>query len=154
MLNSLPIKRIHIVLQKYISVYIYFVMGTISYIVFSNLLRIMPIPIKTYLPTFETFIAGFIASSIMAMLYFPLYFKFGYMKMRIVNFVLFFIAFFGISMLARYLHDPESYRFLSNITALWERNETLFIIAIALIFAVLLLISFGLAVYFYKKREF
>jgi ABC-2 type transport system permease protein len=154
MLNSLPIKRVNIVLQKYISNYIYFFMGTITYITFLKLLQVIPIQIKTYPLTFEVFMAGFIASSFMAGLYFPLYFKFGYMKMRVVNFVLFFLVFFGISLLARYLQGALSSTLFNNINALLESNKIFFIMAIVLIFAALMFISLSLAVYFYKKREF
>jgi len=154
MLNSLPIKRVNIVLQKYISIYIYFIMGTISYIVFSKLLQFLQIPIKTYSLTLEVFLAGFMASSFMAGLYFPLYFKFGYMKMRIVNFILFFLIFFGISLLSKYIQGSTSLHFFYNINVLWGNNKMLFIAVAALIFVTLMAISLGLAVYFYKKREF
>ncbi len=154
MLNSLPIKRVNIVLQKYISIYIYFIMGTIIYIVFSKLLQFLQIPIKTYSLALEVFLAGFMASSFMAGLYFPLYFKFGYMKMRIVNFVLFFLIFFGISLLSKYMQGSTSLQFFYNINVLWENNKMLFIAAAALIFVTLMAVSLGLAVYFYKKREF
>ena len=154
MLNSLPIKKANIVLQKYISVYIYFIMGVITYIVFSKLIQILQIPVKTYSLTYEVFITGLIASSFMAGSYFPLYFKFGYMKMRIVNFVLFFLIFFGISLLSRYFQGGKDFRFLANLVKLWESNELLTIIVSGIIFIMLMLASFSLAVYFYKKREF
>lgn len=155
MLNSLPIKRANIVAAKYISVFVYLVMGIIAYGLFTKIMIMMQVPLKTYPITLEAFIGGFVAVSLMTGIWLPIYFKFGYMKLRVVNFVLFFLFFFGTSFLTKYFKEKQNSQWVQNIIKFLDSQGditiALVIIAIVIIF---LFISYGLSVKFYSKREF
>lgn len=155
MLNSLPIKRTNIVAAKYMSVFVYFAMGMIAYALFTKIMIMIQVPLKPYPITLEAFIGGFVAVSFMTGIWLPIYFKFGYMKLRVLNFVLFFLFFFGTSYLTRFFKEKQNSQWVQNIINFLDSQGdiiiTLAIIAIVIIF---LLISYGLSIKFYSKREF
>lgn len=154
MLNSLPIKKTNIVAAKYISVFVYLVMGIISYALFTKIIIMTQIPLKTYPITLEAFIGGFVAVSLMIGIWLPIYFKFGYMKMRVVNFVFFFLFFFGASFLAQYFKDKQNRQWVNGIidflNSQGDITIALIIVAMVIIF---LTISYGLSLRFYSKKE-
>lgn len=155
MLNSLPIKKANIVAAKYMSVFVYLAMGVIAYTLFTKIIIVAQIPLKTYPITLEAFIGGLVAVSLMVGIWLPIYFKFGYMKLRVVNFVLFFLFFFGTSFLTKYFQEQQSSQWVQNIINLLNSQENITIALItAVIVIIFLIISYALSVRFYIKREF
>lgn len=155
MLNSLPVKRANIIAAKYMSVFVYFAMGMLVYALFSKIIIMAQIPLKTYPITLEAFIGGFVAVSMMTGIWLPIYFKFGYMKLRVVNFVLFFLFFFGTSYLNKFFKENQNSQWVQNIINFLnsQGNITIALIIFAMVI-ILLIISYGLSVRFYRKREF
>lgn len=155
MLNSLPVKRANIIAAKYMSVFVYFAMGMLVYALFSKIIIMAQIPLKTYPITLEAFIGGFVAVSMMTGIWLPIYFKFGYMKLRVVNFVLFFLFFFGTSYLNKFFKENQNSQWVQNIINFLnsQGNITIALIIFAMVI-ILLIISYGLSVRFYSKREF
>lgn len=155
LLNSLPISRKSIVASKYISAILYAIMGTLVYVVMITIIRLLNIPLKTYDLSLEILIAGFAAVCLMVGLWFPIYFKFGYIKMRVVNFVLFFLFFFGSSFLIRYL-ESQKYDPWNNgiISFLSSQSDVVIVLMLIVIIALYMVLSFLLSVWFYNRREF
>lgn len=155
MLNSLPVKRANIIAAKYMSVFVYFAMGMLVYALFLKIIIMAQIPLKTYPITLEAFIGGFVAVSMMTGIWLPIYFKFGYMKLRVVNFVLFFLFFFGTSYLNKFFKENQNSQWVQNIINFLnsQGNITIALIIFAMVI-ILLIISYGLSVRFYSKREF
>jgi hypothetical protein len=155
MLNSLPIKRSKIVLAKYLSIFIFAALGTIAYLLSVNLIRILEIPIQTTSITLGGMLGGLFAIALLNSIYFPVYFKVGYIKSRIVNFVLFFAFFFGVTSVVNFLYDSREKIWLKKLTFSVKQMTDLqiagFLIAIILL---ILFISYLLSLRFYKSREF
>lgn len=155
MLNSLPLKKSTIVLAKYLSVFVYFVMGTVAYIVLTYLVNIFEIPLKIYPLTLESFVGGLAGVSLLSGVYLSIFFKMGYLKSKIINLILFFGFFFGISYLIGALKDYQDSALWKNINDFLQYKGDNFIatIIIALVF-LFLFISYCVALRFYKNREF
>ncbi|HHV96950.1 MAG TPA: ABC-2 transporter permease [Clostridiaceae bacterium] len=154
MINSLPVRRSHIVAMKYLSVFIFFIAGTLAYMLFTGLLKNAAINIKIYMLTLEGFLYGFISVCLMTGIYFPVYFKVGYMKSRILNLILFFSIFTGISYLAQYIQQNDNNilnKLLMNFS-ISQRNIVITAILLALVI-VFQLISYGISVKIYNSRE-
>ena len=155
MLNSLPVKRSRIVAAKYLSVLVYLAIGTIVYMVSTSIIVMAQIPLKVYPLSLEIFVGGLISVGLMTGIWFPIFFKYGYMKLRVVNFVLFFLFFFGISFISDYLRKNQDAPWLQSIVNFFSSRSdaaaAALFIAVILIF---MLISFFLSVRFYKNREF
>jgi len=156
MLNSLPLKRRNIVLAKYISLYVFMTFGSLIYFVFELLLRSTGFSfIKTYPVTIESFTGAVFAVSIMHSFCLPILFKFGYTKAKVINFVMFFAFFFGVSQLINYIYAKKNVGFAGTVFAFFE-NRPDYLIALAVIAAaaLLMLISYMISLRVYKKREF
>lgn len=155
LLNSLPIKRVNIVASKYLSVLIYAVMGILAYIAMITIINLLNMPLKTYPLSLEILIGSLAAVCLMTGIWFPIYFKFGYMKMRVANFVLFFLFFFGSSLMTQFIKSKQDSLWVKNIISFFDTKSD---ITIALLFLVIIalymLLSFLLSVWFYNKREF
>ena len=155
MLNSLPIKKANIVAAKYMSVFVYLAMGVIAYTLFTKIIIVAQIPLKTYPITLEAFIGGFVAVSFMTGIWLPIYFKFGYMKLRVLNFVLFFLFFFGTSYLTKFFKEKQNSQWVQDIINFLNSQGNIRIaLIIATMVIIFLIISYGLSVRFYSKREF
>lgn len=155
MLNSLPLKRYNIVLAKYISLFIFVAIGSVIYFILEMVLRGTGFPFKTYPITIEAFIGAIFAVSIMHSIYFPVIFKLGYTKAKVINFVMFFVFFFGISQLINYIYVNKNTGFVRKVLAFFEsRSDYLIVLAITAVAALLLLISYTISLRVYKKREF
>jgi len=154
MLNSLPVKRSQIVAMKYLSVVIFFLSGTLAYMLFTGLLKNSGFNIKIYMLTIEGFLAGFISVSLMTGIYFPIYFKVGYMKSRILNLILFFSIFTGVSYIAQYIQHMDN-NALNKLLAGILASQSNFSIAVILLALTVIfqLISYGISVKIYNNRE-
>lgn len=155
MLNSLPIKRSKIVLAKYFSIFVFAALGIIAYLLSVNLIRISGLPVQTTPITLGGMLGGLFAIALLNSIYFPVYFKVGYIKSRIVNFVLFFAFFFGVTSVVNFLYDSREKIWLKKLTFSVKQMTDLqiagFLIAIILL---ILFISYLLSLRFYKSREF
>ncbi|MGI6706559.1 MAG: ABC-2 transporter permease [Clostridia bacterium] len=155
LMNSLPIRRSQVVLAKYLSVYIYMALGTIAYVLFIALIRNTGIAVTTHPITLENFITALITVTLMMGIYFPIFFKLGYIKSRFLPFILFSALYTGMSALGQLMeknrHKPWAegiYRFLTSQS---DTTAPLMLLAGVLILA---LISYGLSLHFYRNREF
>jgi len=155
MLNCLPLKKSTVVLAKYISVFLYFVLGTAAYLIFQYIIGSMGFSIEIYPLTLQSFVGGLVAVSLLSGIYLPVFFKVGYMKTKILNFILFFGFFFGISFLIDILKDYQGSALLKNITEFLQNKSDAVIAAVilALVF-IFLSISYYISLKFYKNREF
>jgi ABC-type transport system involved in multi-copper enzyme maturation permease subunit len=153
--NSMPLSREKIVLSKYLSVFVYALLAALGYMAFTLLLSFVRLPFRIVPITMESVAAGLIGILLMNGIYFPVYFKLGYMKARVVSFVLFFVFFFGIMSLAEVVSSNQSNALLQTITAALHGASDLQILFVmigaALIF---MLISYALSVKLYNSREF
>lgn len=155
MLNSLPVKRYSIVLAKYVSLFVYMAMGSLIYFILELVLRRTGFPFKTYPISIEAFAAAVLAVSIMHSVYFPIVFKLGYTKAKIINFVMFFAFFFGISQLINLIYVNLDSELVRKVTVFFENRSVFFIGSVVTAAAILLLlISYTISVRVYKKREF
>lgn len=154
MINSLPVRRVHIVAMKYLSVIIFFLVGSVAYMLFTSIIKNTGIGIRIYMLTIEGFFGGFFSVSLMAGIYFPIYFKVGYMKSRIINLILFFGAFVGITYIVKYIQAIDSDFFnkvLMNISVF--QNNTVIALVLSALIAIFLTVSYGISVKIYVSRD-
>ncbi|MEL7564154.1 MAG: ABC-2 transporter permease [Dehalobacterium sp.] len=155
MLNSLPISRSRVVLAKYLSVLVFLVIGIVCYVMVTFIMQATALPIKTYPVSLAGILSTLLAVSLINGLYFPVFFKIGYTRSRIFNFLLFFGVFFGITILTDFIQENQESIFLQQIAG-WFSAQSDIMIAVLMIamISVVLLSSFTLSLIFYRKREF
>jgi len=154
-LNSLPISRGKIVAAKYLSVILYGLMAVLGYVIYSSILSLVPISVSVPPITPESLAAAFAGIMVMNSIYYPVYFKTGFIRARIISFILFFAFFFGLMTLFEAASGKSSNAIFQPIAEFFNSVDktqfSLMIIGGALLF---MLASFGLSVKLYKGREF
>lgn len=155
MLNSLPIKRSTIVLARYISAFVFLAIGPIAYVILTEIIKVSGIPVKVYPLTLEGLAGAFFAVSLINGLYFPIFFKIGYMKARLINFIFFFGFFFGFPFLANMFYSNKDSTWMQKLVKFLEiQGDVPFAILVIFAMFILMSLSYVLSVKFYKNREF
>ena len=155
MLNSLPILRRKVVLAKYISVFLYAGFAIVSYLLASTVVKLVGLSVPIYNISFFgvsaiLFVIGFLAS-----FYYPIIFKFGYLKSRIFNIFFFLLFFFVPSFVEKYFrqnpNNPLVKRIMDTLSNLSLNMLSLYLFIITL---VIMTISYMIAINIYNRREF
>lgn len=155
MINSLPVRRNEVVLSKYVSLYVYVAVSTIAYLLGTTLLLLLKVPIRIFPLSLESFIAALFAVSLLDSLYLPVFFKYGYIKSKLVNFALFF-GIFALAGIFGSLFSGEARASWIQALAGTVENLPNTIITGGILGIILILqgVSYGLSIHFYKNREF
>jgi ABC-type transport system involved in multi-copper enzyme maturation permease subunit len=154
-LNSLPVTRKKLVAAKYFSLVLFFLFGTVCYALLYQLLQLTGLPIQMGAITAEYLVGAMVAVSLINAFYFPILFKIGYHRAKIFNFMLFFGVFFGLSFLLSKMQENAAPEILRQLESFINQQSGVLLTGMFLVMvAVLLLISFSLSLYFYKRRDF
>ncbi|MBP2072210.1 MULTISPECIES: ABC-2 transporter permease [Thermoanaerobacterium] len=153
-LISLPIKRSLLVMERYISVFLFAALGAIEYIIVVGVANLVELPIKFSTLTIEPVLIFGLA--VYYGIYLPLYFKFGYIKTRWVNFVMFFGLFFGVAGLISAINKYGTNSQVLNSLITFFKNQSNTVVANELIIMALLIyaLSYMISVKIYNSREF
>ncbi|EJO5348908.1 ABC-2 transporter permease [Clostridium botulinum] len=149
MLKSLPVKKKEVVLAKYTSVIMYFIVSLvlvyiISFIIYTlNLKNIIEIP---KLGT-VAFSLGVILVSMAIQL--PIYFKFNHSKGRIINTFIYFCIFLPIYIIYDNHHLNNYITTHNGSNNVYEK----FVLIIAIVSIILFVISGILSIIIYEKKE-
>lgn len=149
-LNSIPLARNNIVKARYLSVFIFAGFGIIAYWVISLLIKLLHLPL-IIAPVSLGGIGGILLSVILlASLYLPLNFKYGYIKARVFHVILFLAVFWIPGFLAKYLQeiDPGLLSYLSN------RTDWLIMLSILGLVLLIVGFSYGISWRIYRNKEF
>lgn len=152
--NSMPLRRRDIVLAKYLSVIAYTLLASLCYFIITKV--VVAVGIKTTINaiTLGSFTGAIFAILVMNGIYFPVYFKYGFIKAKTVSFILFFLFFFGVMSLLNAIEEANA-AWLQPITRLLfdkpNLQASLLLIVAAAIFSVG---SYVLSVKLYENRDF
>lgn len=154
-LNSLPIRRRNIVLCKYLALFVFVIIGTITYLLMYNVISSLNLSIKAYPITLKGFIGGILAVSVVNSIYFPLFFKLGYTRAKVINMVLFFSIFFGVPYLVNFItRNMDKATVFSLINFFNKQSDAVIALSLLLLSFGVLLVSYTISVNLYKWREF
>lgn len=127
----IPISRKYIIISKYLTAFVTqilaFVFGIIAKYVTDTVLnwyRGDALPVNLQLPNFSVIAICLLITTLCVSIYLPLYYLFGYQKLRIVSLVLFFALFFGGQLLSDFQIKPG----LQNTFAKMTDNDIAFLI--------------------------
>jgi hypothetical protein len=153
-LISLPIKRSLLVMERYISVFLFAALGAIEYIIVVGVANLVELPIKFSTLTIEPVLIFGLA--MYYGIYLPLYFKFGYIKTRWVNFVMFFGLFFGVPSLVNAINKYGiNFKILNPLITFFKNQSNIAVASELIIVAFLIyVLSYAISVKIYNSREF
>ena len=152
MLLSLPIRRETVVRAKYASAGLYLLIAVAQYMLLYGVIQLSGLPLRISGISLES-AAGLLAVVVLfASIFYPIFFRFGYMKTRYINVFLFAGFFAGGSALAAVLGGEA---WANEVTrTLNSQPEWLLGCGLLGVMLGILLISYCFSLRFYKKREF
>lgn len=149
MLVSLPIKRKTIVLSKYLSVPILALFALFINELIHLLVHGFQLPLETIPISPKAALWSILASMLYGSISFPLIFKLGYLKSKMMNFLLFFLLISGGTYLfEKWANRLEMIRFFSRLSGM--EMGILVIVPVFLLY----FLSYLLSLSFFQKREF
>ncbi|MED1741212.1 ABC-2 transporter permease [Bacillus swezeyi] len=153
-LISLPIKRNIIVLSKYVSIYVYTAYAILVYFLINMIGNFLHLPLDFPL-TFAGAMGAVVAVTLFSSVSFPLIFKYGYLKSKMANLIIFFTFIFGGSAVFKFLDQDENVALNQKLIAFLGKMSNMgsFILLIAGLL-IIIICSYGISLSFYKKREF
>lgn len=151
MMNSLPVKRIDIVLSKYASIFLFLIISFAIFIFVVLILKITGLIHTGSFITLKKILEASFGVILLSSIYFPIYFKFGYSKTKYINVGIFALIFFVVSFLSQKAGKYNIDGFIQNLNSMPEWGLYTGVILIAFI---ILLISFVISYFAYKNREF
>ena len=155
MINSLPVKKSEIVGARYVSIFIFFIIGSVVYYLCYVITGITRIPLKVYPLSPELLMGGLVSVSLIHGIYLPVFFKVGYVKSKMLNFIIFFGFFYGVSSLIAVIQHKTDLPLIKQLIEFVQSRGQIFLLMIMLGFvAVFMYASYLLSVRFYKQREF
>lgn len=154
-LNSLPLKRNDIVISKYISIFVFAIIGIIYAILIGFIGKATGLPMFSRSISFLDIVSVFTAVCIFSSIFFPVYFKFGYIKMNFFNVILVMLIIFVPSSVIEYATENPNNIFVIKInyfinnTSSFTHNSLALLIGLIFFF-----ISLMISIRIYKNKEF
>lgn len=147
MLVSLPIKKAAIVLSKYMSIYVMFIYAALVNYIICTIADVLNLSTYFFPYTLDGIYGAMIAVTLLFSVSFPIIFKIGYLKSKMINFIILFVFIFVGAAIVQKLSQYVNMDFVDGIS-----NVGMISIVIVLL-AILLIASYFLSLHFYKHRE-
>jgi len=150
-LNSLPIKRADIVISKYISIFLYVIISITYSVLIGFIGKTAGLSIYNISISSFNIISVLTSICIFSCIFFPLYFKFGIIKIQMLILIPFMLIFSLTVLAIKYaIENPNNIlvQKLTN-TSIFTLNFLALVICL-----IILLISLMISIRIYKNREF
>ncbi|WP_291579921.1 ABC-2 transporter permease [Clostridium sp. UBA6640] len=153
LLNSLPVSRDSIVYAKYLSVIIFSAIAIVLTMGGIFIMSSIGVGKMTGNMGIEDIVGFLFGIMIFMAISFPLYFKYGYAKLRYLNVVIF-MLFLVVPMIIKLINDNNNSFILSIKEKLLSLSDTQIGIVIICMALLIYLLSLVLSLNIYKKKEF
>lgn len=156
LMNCLPINRSTVVTSKYLTVVFYTFVGFLIYVFFSWLIPFLGLPFRIAEVNLEAIITTLLAVVIMTSILLPLFFKYGYIKSKVFNFILFFAFFFGAALVESAIKNNYDTNPLLNelINTFANQSGALIMLETIALMLFIFIASWLISIRAYAKREF
>jgi len=154
-LNSLPLKRAVIVRARYLSSFVFVCLAFVIIGTLGALMKGLGLPIPVRYVRISDVIAVAISLSLLTSLYFPVYFRYGYIKSRFFNLIMFLLVFFVPGLGLSFLKGGSNNETLDQVMdKLAVAPDWLIGIALVVVVMIIMFVSMRLSTWIYEKREF
>lgn len=155
LLLSLPVKRKDIVNAKYLSIFAFCITALAITGLIGASMKLAGLPLSIRFINGADVLAVFTSISILCALYYPFYFKFGSMYMRIINMLFFMAVFFLPNLLIKYFMNNFTQEEVINFIVNADQYITMTTTGgIMLLLCLMLFLSYLLSLKIYTKKEF
>lgn len=153
--NSLPIKREDIVISKYLAIVCFGTFGILCSALLGLIGFYTGFPRVSRLISVNDIITVLVGGGIFAAVFYPLYFKYGMVKMKFANIILFLIFMFLPSYIVEYAEkNPNSAVVKQVISVVANASEWKINMLLAVVACIIVLISLLVSMRIYKNKDF
>lgn len=153
--NSLPLKRDDIVIAKYISIFLFAALGLIFSLIVGILGESIGFASISRLLTINDIVAVLGSGMIFTAIFYPLYFKFGLVKTRILNIFLFLFLMFMPNLAVDYARTHPEKTIIKNIMSfVLQTPESALKTFLFIICFIIFLLSLLISMKVYRNKEF
>ena len=154
-LNSLPVERSDIVISKYMSTFVYAIIGVIYAILIGLIGKAIGLSMFSRSISLLNIVFVFTTSCIFSSIFFPVYFKFGNIKMKFFNIILFMIIIFSPTFYFDYVTKNPKNILIEKINYFITNTSSFTLNSLALIIGLFIfLISLMISIRIYNNKEF
>ena len=154
-LNSLPLKRDDAVIAKYMSVAVFFVMGSILTAAAGIVVKLTGLfPYINIIKLSDVLLAA-CSLCLYYAIYFPLNYKFGAIKMKLINMLIYMVFIFVPMFVAGLIKDnpdDKSLQAVLHVIGRMSSSSVSLIIAAAVL--ILLVLSINISIGIYRNKDF
>jgi hypothetical protein len=153
-LNSFPLRRKDVVRSRYCSAFVFLFLSLVIIGLGGAVMKGigLPFPLR-YLNWFD--VVGVTVSFLLLIsFYLPFYFKFGYIRARLVNVLTFLFFFFVPTYVLNYYRENSEKEWFRQAMVFLDNNPAWLIGGLFSVLFLMLLLSYLLSVKFYQAREF
>lgn len=155
MLNSLPVLRKELVTAKYVSLCLFALTGVVMAALSGLIIEYSGFIRTVRIINFQDIAAIVIALGLMYSIYYPLYFKYGLLKIRIFNIFLYLFFLFAPNFLITLIKNNPDNMFIKKSLSFISSQPDWLLQAGVLTFTFLIIaISFNISVRVYKRKDF
>lgn len=154
-LNSLPVNRDSIVTAKYAAVLLFFLLGVFITGISGAVITALNIIQDMRFIKLSDVLGIFISVGLMYSVYYPLYFKFGSLKLKIFNIVLFMLFLFVPNIIVSWIQENPNNSIVLKFLSMIERNPAWMLqMFTAIVIMIVLIISMEISIKIYRNKEF
>lgn len=154
-LNSFPLRREDIVRSRYISVFVFTLLSLAIIGLLGAVMKLCGLPFPPRYINWFDLVVVLISMIIMASIYLPLFFRYGYIQSRVFNIIMFMLIFFAPSLLLEYYHKHCENAVLQQFTIFVQNSPAWLLgLAIGILFILIFYASYRFSVFLYRHREF
>ena len=154
-LNSLPLERSDIVISKYMSTFVYAIIGIIYSILIGLIGKATGLSMFSRSISLLDIVFVFTTACIFSSIFFPVYFKFGNIKMKFFNVILLMIIFFVPMNVITYVSENPNNIFVHKFNYFMNNTSSIMQNSLAIIIGLIIfLISLMISIHIYNNKEF
>ncbi len=154
-LNSLPVLRSEIILSKYLSAFVYTIIGILMMTLAGLLVKASPLPFHIPYMNWQSIVIAFISMSFLISIYYPLfYWLYNNLAIVFVNMVFFYLIFFMPSFISTYIKEHMNETLVQHLLQLNLHTPWALPLLGITIALMLLIISYLFTVKIYSAKDF
>lgn len=154
-INSLPIERKEIVRAKYLSVLVLTAMSIAVLGILGGLMKGAGLPVPREYISAGDVLGTIISVVLLTSLYLPIFFKYGYVKSRVFNIIMFLVFFFAPNLLVEYVKANYDQEVVARtLLAIFSQPSWVLGLGTVVLLLLLLFISSLVSIRIYNNREF
>ena len=153
LLNSLPIRRKDIVLSKYLSIFVYALIGFAAGIVVALLNNFLGLGDMVRYPAGKDLIGALCGIVLIGASYYPLYFKFGSIKTRLLHVIVILATFLipaGLVWLVDKYSQGTAYNLLTHFLSI---PDWLQVVVVGMVFLLIFVVSLMGSLRIYENKD-